>query len=521
MPAASHGSIASRLTRDGEGCQSTYGPLKKGISPYGFPAMSMKRVPGCASTTVNAPPAPRTAICERLARRALVPKLASPSSKYTKPLNSDGTGLLKTPPPGNSTSRMSPGVPSSTGEPSPTSTRTIASPTCLTGTSCGLRSCALGSTPLYLRARFTQKRTPRISVPDLPSLSSSSPIPSACHTPLPVRSFKSDPVCSRARSIAPPGPVLWPVLASPASRYHRLSNPRWGCLVSMLARSSVMGTTASWTRMKGSTCAYGMVRDGRGSRISRPITGRMWASSSRTTSRSLVSICVVMVRCSFRSSLSSLLLVVVLGRRFRSPAGAAARLVAEGLVLGLPTSAEGCTDLTHAPGWHVDAQVSAQVNRSVGDELYPRRLLGLLTGTLLQPVVQRTARAATYHLCYLLSGGVLRLDPRPLLDVKYLRQATNALRKVQAPASVVEDSHARGGVRPRVGDRQLFSICGRLVAHSLSPLSISGATRSRYSSRWRSMKSAMNGQNGTTTSPLARASSSAARASRPPRPMPP
>src|SRR5918994_569718 len=49
----------------------------------------------------------------------------------------------------------------------------------------------------------------------------------------------------RARSIAPPGPVLWPVLASPASRYHRLSNPRWGCLVSMLARSGVMGTTAS------------------------------------------------------------------------------------------------------------------------------------------------------------------------------------------------------------------------------------------------------------------------------------
>src|SRR5215217_272082 len=42
--------------------------------------MSMKRVPGCASTTLSAPPAPRTAICERLARRVLAPKLTSPSS---------------------------------------------------------------------------------------------------------------------------------------------------------------------------------------------------------------------------------------------------------------------------------------------------------------------------------------------------------------------------------------------------------------------------------------------------------
>src|SRR5215218_2920535 len=105
----------------------------------------MKRVPGCTSTTVSARPGPRTAICERLARRVLAPKLASPSSMYTKPLKSDGTGLLKAPPRGNSTSRMSPGVLSSTGEPSPTSTRTIASPSCLTGTSCGSRSCALGS----------------------------------------------------------------------------------------------------------------------------------------------------------------------------------------------------------------------------------------------------------------------------------------------------------------------------------------------------------------------------------------
>src|SRR5918993_2586167 len=477
--------------------------------------MSMKRVPGCASTTLSALPAPRTAICERLARRVLAPKLASPSSMYTKPLKSDGTGLLKAPPRGNSTSRMSPGGPSSTGELSPTSTRTIASPSCQTGTSCGFRSCALGSTPLSLRARFTQKRTPRISLPALPSRSSSSPIPSACHTPRPVRSFRSDPACSRARSIAPPGPVLWPVLAAPAITYHRLSNPRWGCLVSRLARSGVMGTTASWTRMKGSTCAYGMARDGRGSRVSMPITERMWASSTRTISRSPVSICMVMVRYSFRSART-----VVAGWRFRSPAGAAARFVAEGLVLRPPTAAEGCTDLAHAPGGHVDAQVSAQVYRSIGDELYPGRLLGLLTRTLLQPVVQRAARAATYDVGHLLRGRVLRLDPRPLLDVEDLRQATDALGEVQTTPSVVEDSHARGGVRPRVGDRQLFSICGRLLAHSLSPLSISGATRSRYSSRWRSMKPAINGQNGTTSSPRARASSSAARARRPPKPRP-
>src|SRR5215213_5007069 len=413
--------------------------------------MSMKRVPGCASTMVSARPGPRTAICERLARRALVPKFASPSSMYTKPLNSDGTGLLKTPPPGNSTSRMSPGVPSSTGEPSPTSTRTIASPSCLTGTSCGFRSCTLGSTPLSLRARFTQKRTPRISVPALPSLSSSSPIPSACHTPLPVRSFRSDPVCSRARSIAPPGPVLWPVLASPASRYHRLSNPRWGCLVSMLARSGVMGTTASWTRMKGSTCAYGMVREGRGSRTSSPIIGRMWAFSSRTTSRSPVSICVVMVFCTFRSSL---ILVIATCRL----AGAAAPFVAEGLVLSKPTPAQRCTYLPHAPGGYIDAQVSTQVNRSVGHKLYVGGLLGLLSRSFLKPVVQRAARTATHYLGYLLRRGVLRLDPGPLLHVEDLRQPTHALGEVQAPSPVVVDRRAGSAVRLSVGDSRFFSI---------------------------------------------------------------
>jgi hypothetical protein len=42
---------------------------------------------------------------------------------------------------------------------------TLASPSWRMGTSCGFKICALGSTPLSLRARFTQKRTPRISIP--------------------------------------------------------------------------------------------------------------------------------------------------------------------------------------------------------------------------------------------------------------------------------------------------------------------------------------------------------------------
>src|SRR5919107_635911 len=157
--------------------------------------------------------------------------------------------------------------------------------------------------------------------------------------------------------------------------------------------------------MKGSTWAYGMVRDGNGSRISRPITERTWASSTSTISRCPVSICVVMVRYSFRSRLR---LVTVASRRFRTPAGAAARFVAEGLVLRPPTAAQRCTNLPHAPGWHLDAQISAQIYRSVGDELYPGRLLGLLTRTLLQPVVKRSARAATHDLRHPLRGSTRR-----------------------------------------------------------------------------------------------------------------
>src|SRR5207248_2968800 len=41
--------------------------------------MSMKRAPGCASSTDSTPPGPRTAICERLAPLRLAPKLASES----------------------------------------------------------------------------------------------------------------------------------------------------------------------------------------------------------------------------------------------------------------------------------------------------------------------------------------------------------------------------------------------------------------------------------------------------------
>src|SRR5215208_2810775 len=205
--------------------------------------------------------------------------------------------------------------------------------------------------------------------------------------------------------------------------------------------------------MKGSTREYGMVRDGNGSRTSSPIIGRMWASSSRTISRSPVSICVVMVLCSFRSSL---FLVVGAGGRFRRPATAAARLVAEWLVLRAPTPAQRCTYLAHAPGGYIDAQISTQVYRSVGHKLYVGGLLGLLSRSFLKSVVQRPARAPTHYLGHLLRRGVLGLDPRPLLHIEYLRQATDTLGEVQTPSPVVVDRHAGGGVCPRVGDRQFF-----------------------------------------------------------------
>ena len=104
---------------------------------------------------------------------------------------------------------------------------------------------------------------------------------------------------SLARSIVPPGPVLWPVLAEPSRMYQRLSNPRWGCLVSTPA-SSESRKRLSWTRMNGSTLSYGTLREGRGSRISKPIIGRMWACSTSTASREARVSC-----CTFLTSVSS------------------------------------------------------------------------------------------------------------------------------------------------------------------------------------------------------------------------
>ena len=96
--------------------------------------------------------------------------------------------------------------------------------------------------------------------------------------------------------------------------------------------------------------------------------------------RSPVSICVVMVFCTFRSSL--ILVIAVPARRC-----GCTRFVAEGLVLSKPTPAQRCTYLPHAPGGYIDAQVSTQVNRSVGHKLYVGGLLGLLSRSFLKPVV--------------------------------------------------------------------------------------------------------------------------------------
>src|SRR5215218_5992065 len=115
-----------------------------------------------------------------------------------------------------------------------------------------------------------------------------------------------------------------------------------------------------------------------------------------------------MVRYSFRSSS---LLVVGAGRRFRPPATAAARFVAEGLILRKPTAAQRCTNLPHLTlTRYLYAQISTQVYRSVGNQLYVGRLLWLLRSTLLHKVVQRPARAPTHYLRYPLRRGVLGLD---------------------------------------------------------------------------------------------------------------
>src|ERR1700686_5592139 len=106
--------------------------------------------------------------------------------------------MVTFPPFGISTSRIKPGVPSSTVEPSPTSTRKVASPSLRTGTSFGSTTFAKGSTFLSLRARFTQKRRPRMVV-TLPSRRSSSPRPSVVDTT--ARPDKEN------RSFVQPGPL--------------------------------------------------------------------------------------------------------------------------------------------------------------------------------------------------------------------------------------------------------------------------------------------------------------------------
>ncbi len=83
-------------------------------------------------------------------------------------------------------SRTVAGVPSSTGEPSPTRTRTVASPSFRTVICSGNSTRALGSACLSFRARFTQNSTLRHSVSPRPSSRCSAPIASACHAPRPV-----------------------------------------------------------------------------------------------------------------------------------------------------------------------------------------------------------------------------------------------------------------------------------------------------------------------------------------------
>ena len=104
---------------------------------------------------------------------------------------------------------------------------------------------------LSLRARFTQNSTLRHSVSPRPWPRSSAPIASACQAPRPVLSASSAPWGALPARWRRRVRVLWPVLAEPSRMYHRLSNPRWGCLVSM-PDSSESRKRLSCTRMKGS-----------------------------------------------------------------------------------------------------------------------------------------------------------------------------------------------------------------------------------------------------------------------------
>ena len=151
--------------------------------------------------------------------------------------------------------------------------------------------------------------------------------------------------------------------------------------------------------------------------------------------RSPVSICVVMVFCTFRSSL----ILVIATCRLRQPV----RLHA--------LSQKGSFSVS--PHRHSDARTSRM--RPAGTSMLrsPRRLIGPLatnstwvgcSGSSVGPQAGSVARrrAATHYLGYLLRRRVLRLDPGPLLHVEDLRQPTHALGEVQAPSPVVVDRRA-------------------------------------------------------------------------------
>src|SRR5918996_2252090 len=68
--------------------------------------MSRNRVPGAASVTASSSPGPSSTSWAGRARRRLAPKAASPSSRWVKPWNPGGTGVVACPPVGSSTSRI-------------------------------------------------------------------------------------------------------------------------------------------------------------------------------------------------------------------------------------------------------------------------------------------------------------------------------------------------------------------------------------------------------------------------------
>ena len=171
-----------------------------------------------------------------------------------------------------------------------------------------------------------------------------------------------------------------------------------------------------------------MVRDGKGSRTSRPIIGRCGRPRSGRPpahrSRSAWSWCFA----PFARRLSS--------SRWCGSA--------------LPKSSRcGCTFCRRRARSPYAHSGTAMLGPRACDRLAPR-CSGLRAGlsgplatnstrplgpcqALLQPVVQRPTRAATHDLGHPLRRGVLGLDPRPLLDVEDLRQPTDTLGEVQAP----------------------------------------------------------------------------------------